>query len=445
MEHPARRCPADVVMMIGSYIAKPKHLFTYLEALRPANLLGPLEHLWQLGLVKKHSDVWPSLVLWNDDVAFDSNVLTSLQAFAKYYKVVEVHDIDNLQYLNPQYFDPSTEWHMYSNTTRMIDTWQEWTSFRVTRWQWTLCRNALDLARSSFLAALPQLSYLSSLSLMVQGSTLLDAVLAFASNSRELIELRLDCFLTQRLSVTTEMLQNVIRWFERKPVRMFKFSSWNTRPTDPAVRQTFYRVVFGCPTLDELVCLWTDLNDMDFTNLQLHMRSLVLHRCNLGSDNLSALSDRLPGSTMTHLAVKALENDNFSGLERLLQVLPSSSIKDLDLSGSYIEQAAWFSLAPLLSSCRLESLVLVNTSLFSDQIELIARAIQDNGTISRLDCSKNPLDVQGARCLIESTTHSTRPIHMRLLYLIDSFNIPHSGRDELKQLADQRGLKHFYI
>ncbi|CAK4090726.1 unnamed protein product, partial [Aphanomyces euteiches] len=41
--------PVDVIVNIAFSIPIAADLFAFLEALRPYNLLGPLEHLYQLG------------------------------------------------------------------------------------------------------------------------------------------------------------------------------------------------------------------------------------------------------------------------------------------------------------------------------------------------------------------------------------------------------------
>ncbi|CAK4870837.1 unnamed protein product, partial [Aphanomyces euteiches] len=79
--------PSEIVVKVAFFISEWSTVVTFLEALRPAKVLGPLEHLWQLHLMSwKERQLWPSLDLTDSGQAFQVH----LEGIAKFYSKVFV-------------------------------------------------------------------------------------------------------------------------------------------------------------------------------------------------------------------------------------------------------------------------------------------------------------------------------------------------------------------
>ncbi|CAK4700515.1 unnamed protein product, partial [Aphanomyces euteiches] len=88
--------PVDIIIKIAFCIPDTADLFAFLEALRPYNLLGPLEHLYQLGMrLERSFYLWPCLRLppslhdWSQPY----------EAIAKYYSKVIIYDFKHATWL----------------------------------------------------------------------------------------------------------------------------------------------------------------------------------------------------------------------------------------------------------------------------------------------------------------------------------------------------------
>ncbi|KAF0740083.1 hypothetical protein Ae201684P_016089 [Aphanomyces euteiches] len=424
--------PAEVVLRTAFFIEDPSDVFAFLDALRPLNVLGPLEYLWQLGLIKKHSEIWPALTLTLEDNAVQVTSRRSYRRFAMYYSVVRVDHVAPLRWLKSSEFNPHAQWHLSLHNTKSLALWHEW----IGRRRITL----LDMSKSSRAAnqdnlsdILPRLTDLTALKLHVVTSSAMASLLSIAVQSEHLVQLELEYDEAinrreDRIEISSSMASNAMQWLKTHRVQVLKLSRWHVE--DRALKQELYRSIFTCPTLDTLVCDKVCLTDVDFSHFTLSMRSLTLRACSLSAQQAEALAGRLVGSPVVHLAVERLYANTLPALTELFRLLRLTSIEVLDISMCYFY--AWHLLTPHLRLSPLRTLIARNVDLSVDAVQVIASAIQANETIDAVDVSDNNIRFDGVRALIEAATHPDRPERMKWL---QCFNC---GIDEteLKQLQE---------
>ncbi|KAG9399916.1 hypothetical protein AC1031_011381 [Aphanomyces cochlioides] len=95
--------PVDIAVKIAFYIEEWATVAAFLEALRPAEALGPLEHLYQLHLLQwDEGDLWPDLDLTKMDEVSRIHV----EAIAKFFSQVDVDGETDVHWVR-QYVDPN--------------------------------------------------------------------------------------------------------------------------------------------------------------------------------------------------------------------------------------------------------------------------------------------------------------------------------------------------
>ncbi|CAK4080056.1 unnamed protein product [Aphanomyces euteiches] len=88
-ESAALSIPHDILVKIVYFVQEWSSVASLLEALRPAKVLGPLEHMWHLHFVLKWhgEDLWPRL----DLTKLDTDSCTHLEGIVKYHAQVAVN------------------------------------------------------------------------------------------------------------------------------------------------------------------------------------------------------------------------------------------------------------------------------------------------------------------------------------------------------------------
>ncbi|KAH9089553.1 hypothetical protein Ae201684P_007721 [Aphanomyces euteiches] len=373
----SRALSDDVLHKIALFIEHPDDCFSFLEAVRAAGTLpGHLEHLWQLGHVKNHSDLWPALRLSADDEHLSEASHQVLKAVAKYYTVVHVHGfpismIDTLQFDS---FDSEAEWHVEMTAEMADSAWNEWLNVRIT----SLTMDMLHWKGRTIQTALNSLARFHHL-------TTLNALLT---------ALELECFSPD---LTPSIARNLTLWFERQPVRVFKFPGWRTGRIDMALQRVVDQVVFNCPTIDKLTCSGLYLQSVDLTSLAFPMPSFELISFLVRTEELStAFASHLVGSGVRHLAI-----------------VIKHRITSVEISGCLLDHSAWRALTKCLPQYRqLKTLKLVQVYMTSERAAWIAAAMHENHSIQHLDVRDNVMNVASLNNLIQACTHPTRSVRM---------------------------------
>ncbi|KAH9153903.1 hypothetical protein AeRB84_003923 [Aphanomyces euteiches] len=175
--------PTDVIITIAFFIPDAADLFTYLEALRVFNVLGPLEHLHKLGTKRRHQDLWPSLTITT--ATLQSQFILSYEAIVKYYARVVIHDISDFQWLRT-HLNPKVQVEWNANDLPVPEEiLDNWTDLRITR----LDCYFYSRDTSKLNEILPRLPHLSALKACLRDT--LDYLCPLVAKSTQLTELQL--------------------------------------------------------------------------------------------------------------------------------------------------------------------------------------------------------------------------------------------------------------
>ncbi|KAG9397771.1 hypothetical protein AC1031_016529 [Aphanomyces cochlioides] len=222
--------------------------------------------------------------------------------------------------------------------------------------------------------------------------------------------------------LTGDNMTNLMQWFRRPNARVFHFAvgpnDWYDSDVDDDIKESFCQAMFNCQTLERLKITTWGLQDVDFTDMVLSMRSMEL--AELDSDALISLASRLGGSKVTHFEFSAFDCSGAHELTSLVQVLPRTLIKSLIVSGLQccgFHQDAW---ASLFDKCTLDTLALGTTDFTSFFAENLALGIQKKQTIRGLELewgNGKPGTLADIRLLIQSMAHPSRSVHVKRVQL----------------------------
>ncbi|KAH9113719.1 hypothetical protein AeMF1_012132 [Aphanomyces euteiches] len=392
--------PLDTIIKILSSIPDSRDVFALLDTLRPHTALGPLEDLYQLGLTHDHSSLWPTLTL--DSSKNDTLSIALCESTVKHYSQVLVDDpwypVDRLKnYLNPT---SSIEWNAKEFPVT-IENINNWADLRITRFYLLIKSDTPQLWKQ----VLPRLHSLKSLRIDDLFGDLGD-VYSIVAKSVQITELEI---YPMDFRLGNAELLHLIQWFRRQPFRIYAdwFMDWGL--LDYNLKQELCDVMFNCPTLDRLTLTGCYVGDMDFSNFSFSMNTLEMYEFSFWIDLMKLLASRLKESKLTNLVlVGNLIDDSIDGvdetdyirdvsyidgMECLLNVLPLTSIKSLDISGLYVSVDAWCSLITLIfpPNCHLE--ILTTDFTFHEAhpkiVQTLALSIQKNQTLSEIhlfDC-----------------------------------------------------------
>ncbi|KAG9397876.1 hypothetical protein AC1031_016531 [Aphanomyces cochlioides] len=395
--------PVDVIIKIAFCIPVAADLFAFLEALRPYNLLGPLEHLYQLGMrLDRSFYLWPCLRLppsldeWS----------VSYEAIAKYYSNVVIQDLGQATWLK-KHLGPQTkiEWivnNFPTSTTEIADECNSLSSGKE-----ILSR----LKHLTTLKVYDEHAFSIPAEVLDEYHQAWDDIFKFVVESHQLTELQAS---PDSHAMTSSNLVNLIAWFRRQPVRVFECTSATCRRIDKSLKQSFYEAIFNCPTLDKLILSKCDFQGLDFSRFRFSMRSLQLGYCRMGSDYINSLASRLENSNLTHLGVYVCHDVSIDSVESLVRVLPYTSIKHLALTSLPFNSKDLSKLSQLCENCPVESLSLHAFQSSFSFVKSLATAIQNNKTIHDLEVLLPGITVEEMRFLIQSVCHPSRRLKRKL-------------------------------
>ncbi|KAG9397839.1 hypothetical protein AC1031_016549 [Aphanomyces cochlioides] len=233
----------------------------------------------------------------------------------------------------------------------------------------------------------------------------LDDFFANLAASKQITQLHLSF---DEYQLTAFDLVHLTEWLRHQPVCQFGCELGDWEDLDFDVKEAFYHAMFNCPTMDVLELSSCEMDDVDFTEYDFPMKSLVLDQCGLSSEQVEALASRLEGSKMTSLQLTDFTFDNMGGIESLLEIQPKTPMTHLSLSGLHMDEAAWSKLAPLIEKCTLETLVFYATQFSSNVTQSLAVAIQNNQTLCELYLNYCEMAISDVELWIQSMTHPSR-------------------------------------
>ncbi|KAG9397799.1 hypothetical protein AC1031_016593 [Aphanomyces cochlioides] len=394
MSSPWSLLPIDVVLNATSFLFS-KDMFAFLEALHPYINLGPLEHLYRLGLTHSHKKLWPSMCL--HPTMLGSEYQSSYEAIAKYYKnVVLEENWQDVMWLKTQ-LNPlaKLEW---SITDFSVPTWisDDWVISRIYGIVFLS-----EISRSStWKDVLPRLSNLTYVVLEATGKNRITDLDIFSIN----------------YELSESDIVYLTKWFRHQPDQRFEFFG-DVDVIDQDVRQAFYQAVFESSTLGNLSLSHFDFDGIDFSTWTFKMTWLELNNCLKHSRQVETFANSLHGTNLSYLELNNYWDDNIYGIECLLRVLPLTSIKQLALIGFYIDSPSWLQLVPLFENCTLETLTLRAVTIRSDFAQSFAKAMRNNHTICQLNLGINEFAIDDLRFLVECFYHPSRRVKSKCIKL----------------------------
>ncbi|KAF0723446.1 hypothetical protein Ae201684P_007263 [Aphanomyces euteiches] len=427
--------PVDIIVKIAFYIPDATDFFKFLEALRPCYMLGPLEHLYKLGLTYDRNELWPILVLKSSLV--DSVDRYAFEEIVKCYSHVEVEEVwTNVEWLQKN-ISPWTkiDWIIRNSipTAKVLD---DLINVRITRLSFVFYD---EVAPTWWSDILPRLPHLTSLEAYItseeeEPSDFFECVAA----SNQIIDLEID---VSHYEMRAEDLVHLTQWFQKQPVRKFVCFSGDWKAANMNTRQAFYQIMFNCTTLETLKLSSCHLDYVDLTEIVFTMNSLELIDCELHLSQVETLASRLEGSKVTHFEYddnRIIEND---GMEYLLKAQSRTGIKYLRLQSTRLFGPRWPTLAQWIEKSTLEVLFLDGSYFPSNGVEILALAIQNNPTICELYLDYGTIRISDLRRLIESMTHPSRRVETKPIVWKKYYGkVPQSDDlKALKELAIKRG------
>ncbi|KAH9115223.1 hypothetical protein AeMF1_010740 [Aphanomyces euteiches] len=400
--------PINVVLDATSFLCY-NDIIAFVEALRPNVILEPLEHLYRLGLTHNSVKIWPSLCL--EPTMLGSEYLSSYEAIAGYYGKVVLEDnwqdVTRLKmHLNPT---AVIEWR---SSNFSVPTWisDEWVVSRITGIEFS-SETTRSSSWNDVLPRLPNLTYV----LLEGGCDLaLSSFTKFLATGNHKITVVYIFSINYELS-TSEMAY-LTKWFRHQPVQEFEFFG-DVDDIDQDVQKAFYQAVFDCPTLEKLSLHNFDIQAIDISPWTFKMRYLELDNCLKDSEDVETFASRLQESNLSFLKLRNYWDENVYGIECLLRVLPLTPIKQLVLTGIFIESSSWLQLVPLFETCTLKTLTLRADTIPTDFAQSFARAMQNNHTICQLNLGINEFAIDDLRFLVECFYHPSRRVKSKRIKL----------------------------
>ncbi|CAK4068324.1 unnamed protein product [Aphanomyces euteiches] len=414
----------DIVVAIAFYIPDASDLFAFLEALRPYNMLGPLEILLELDQqLDRSSFLWPTLRLpvplgpWS----------FSYESIAKFYSTVAISNLNEMAWLKTHLHPKAKLAWFLDEFPATMDILDDYWAGRIT--QLSVCLRGDSI--SSTTKVLHRLHNLVSLEVydspninlhddeLRQYHAAWDDIFELAAKSNHLVELKISPEFHSMLALNTE---DLIDWFDRQPVRVFECTWGDWLAIDFDLKQELYQAMFNCPTMDTLRLNCCRFRDVDFSQLTFSMRSMQFKNCFSDTNFITQLATRLKGSSVVELEFSDYRDDSVDGLECLLQVLPQTSIIRLKMDGLPFQSLNLHALLPLLENCTLKSLSLLGENFSSAFANALAASLQNNKTICELNLYCRDIAIADMRLLIQSMRDPSRgmlskTIHLKISHL----------------------------
>ncbi|KAH9117406.1 hypothetical protein AeMF1_008820 [Aphanomyces euteiches] len=283
--------PTDVIVKIAFFIPDESDLFTFLEALRTFNVLGPLEHLHKLGLKRKHEELWPTLKI--TPAVLESQFSTLFEAIAKFYSHVVIKDMTDVKWLR-KHLNPAVQVEWITDEFPVPqEISDKWTDFRITRLNgdfYSLDSTGLNKCH-------------------ITKTSPCNCV----ENSTQITELSIGAYMDDDLNESN--LLDISEWLIREPVRKFTFvGTHEWHDIGDAVKQKFFESMINCPIYGRAEV--RRKRDLRLGFFEVH----IFHE---------VVRSRLEGSKITDLWVRGYNIREKDAFRSLLQVLPKTSIKHL--------------------------------------------------------------------------------------------------------------------
>ncbi|KAF0685469.1 Aste57867_22648 [Aphanomyces stellatus] len=252
-------------------------------------------------------------------------------------------------------------------------------------------------------------------SLDLAGLLDLAAIFELATSSTKLESLRISSMNVPFLSI--QIVRQAIQWLTSTRVRMFWFSKWTWDPTvDPSLQNAFLAALFQCPTMINLsltYCNLSQLNSEACTTLSTSLEILTLTSCQLSSSCLVGLAHGLPKSNVVQLHLEGMDEADpatrHASFQHVLAAVAHSKVTTLTLERC-IDNDTVVYIGPWLAQTQLRDVSFVENGVMDSGAVALAKVLQGNTSIRRLNLDANNLTVQGVVALLEGNSIRSVPL-----------------------------------
>ncbi|KAG9401824.1 hypothetical protein AC1031_007532 [Aphanomyces cochlioides] len=424
----------ELVQSIAHFAGDTATFFSYLVALQPSNALGDFElflHLWRVGNKSKRllrCQLWPELHLhWIDDI-----VAPLIRRVAPLVGTVHTHEVYDLAALArcvpakhpiaihdcPHKIDISTslaEWYAALRPFNLVHVGatRGWSHHGAQVIEW-----------------LRPFSSLRSLILHELDDASMERVVGFVTSS-SIAHLSLGaCF---RAHITNAIARALTRWLTSGNSVSLRLHQW-VFCGDKITMHALYHAMFTAP-LEELHLIASELYHVSSfrLNRSIQPASACIECCGLNNTALATIFSGLKGASTTSFSLNG-PMCTPSLIEYLGDALRHSRLRKLHLSTPMVASACSAMLAKALSNgTSLRELYLTGMNICD--VHPLTLVIPSILSLRILDLSDNPIDLEGASQLIETTKTCCPGIEMLRL---NHINIHKHDVDTLQRSIDNR-------
>ncbi|KAH9095360.1 hypothetical protein LEN26_017869 [Aphanomyces euteiches] len=388
--------PLDIVVKIAFFVPEWSTMELFMGALRPANVLEPLEHLWQLKELKWNPrDLWPHLNLARLDETSRSHV----ESLAKYYSVIRVDKTVDPLWLR-QHTNSSTciQWDRFYDDKVFDFGWlTQWKNFRLTAVNKAVCHSPNSDA-SLLIEHLPHYKYLVKLTWSDCSLALTTVIFRFAATSSTLRQLHIDAFegnQADHCTITRSMANALLKWITLQPIHLLAIADFTWE--DLSLRDQVATALLNNTSIQRFV-----ICGLEASNISLE------GSCGFDDSELSLnlYNPTRYGVESVIVPVEELNLDeitrDLSGLvEPFFQSLLNPKVKKLRLCGYgvFVNFVIWEMLLPYLPQCHLEVLDLRWNWLIDKEAFLLADGIRLMKSLKEINLHRNRLGFAGMKAI----------------------------------------------
>ncbi|KAG9399923.1 hypothetical protein AC1031_011388 [Aphanomyces cochlioides] len=357
-----RTMPPEILVKVAFFIPEWSFVQAFLEALRPIQDLGPLEHLWQLHVLGwKANELWPRLDLTKMTAVSQDHI----EAIAKYYSEVGVNVSTNLDWFR-QFVGHMTSIH-WMGRELLPHVLVEWKDLRIT---WIIITSIYF--DKHFIEGLSYLNYLEVFRGHGMTPFRTEAMLKYAASSSSLRHLYLRTsdrryFGDRHCALTMSMAKDLIQWITTQLVRVLELYSFSWK--DSNLRKEVMTAVLACETIEKFGISEYDCADFSVTakyhrlTRQTHLDFYDFGRKRYHTVDLNHVHDFI-----YHFGLFFLETDEL--------VLSQPHVTEFDV--------LWENLAPVLQQAQLKVLKFEKFFCSEDEASEMAEGLHCHPTLETL-------------------------------------------------------------
>ncbi|KAH9150085.1 hypothetical protein AeRB84_007017 [Aphanomyces euteiches] len=388
--------PLDMVVKIAFFIPEWTTLELFMRALRPANSLGPLEHLWQLQHLKWNpSNLWPHLKLSK----LDEPSRLYVECIAKYYSSIQVDKSVDPLWLQ-QFIRHSTciEWfRSWTDDAFHFEWLKKWKTFRLTK-MWSVTCHTPTSGVSLLIENLPHFKYLVDLTWYKCNSALSSAIFQYAATSSTLRILHISTSEVGQVghcTITVSMANDLLRWIALQPIQefyMFEFT-WE----DSNLRNQVAAALLNSTSIKCFKIYGTQTPNISFNGYCGDDKSRLF---------LEFYTPRRRGVEVVvpveELNLNEISQDLSGFVRPFFESLLNPKVKRLSLSGNgiFANGVIWEMLIPHLEQSHLEELNLRLNCMADHEAFCLADGIRRMKSLQKIYLDDNCLGFAGMKAMI---------------------------------------------